>query len=353
MTVTGDTSTLLDVDPRHDPRWAALVSGPAGSVFTSPPWLRAITATYEEFVPEAVIVCDDAGTPVSGAASVPVSDALGCRRLGLPFSDYADLVIGDEAHRGVLLSALLADGAQARLRVLHNDLVDVDPRLTVTHEAGWHTIAVDDDEDELWARLGGSSRRNIRKARENGVEIEVHDDLDAVRRFYDLHVGVRIGKYGLLPQPREFFDAIHAEFAALDAVRVVMARHDGADVAGILVLVWGDVAYYKFNASSPAALALRPNDLLMWHSMLLASELGCRSLDLGISELSQDGLVRYKRKFATTEARVTTYATERSSTPEADQLRSTFTDLTRLLADPDLPAHIAPEAGRLLYRYFA
>ncbi|MEM9714621.1 MAG: GNAT family N-acetyltransferase, partial [Actinomycetota bacterium] len=290
MTLTNDDGTLVVVDPRHDPRWAGLVSGPQGSVFTSPPWLRAISATYEEFAPEAIVVCDDHGAPRSGVASVPVHDALGARRLGLPFSDYADLVIGDESHRAPLLDALLADGARVRLRTLHADLDGVDPRLQATHEAGWHTIAVDDDEDVLWDRLGGSSRRNIRKARDSGIELAVHDDLDAVRRFYELHVGVRIGKYGLLPQPRDFFDAIHAEFAELDAVRVVMARHDGADVAGILVLVWGDVAYYKFNASSPAALALRPNDLLMWHTMLLANELGCRSLDLGISELSQAGL---------------------------------------------------------------
>ncbi len=352
MTITDD-GTLVHVDPRHDPRWAALVSGPDGSVFTSPPWLRAISATYEEFVPEAVIACDVDGTPLSGAASVPVDDALGRRRLGLPFSDYADLVIGDESHRSLLVSSLLADGGRVRLRTLRSDLAGVDDRLVATGEAGWHTIAVDDDEDALWERLGGSSRRNVRKARDHAVEIRVHDDLDAVRRFYDLHVGVRIGKYGLLPQPRDFFDAIHAEFGALDAIRVVMAHHDGEDVAGILVLVWGDVAYYKFNASSPAALALRPNDLLMWHTMVLARELGCRSLDLGISELSQEGLVRYKRKFATTEGRVTTYATASTPSTTADQLRNTFGELTALLADPELPAHVAPEAGRLLYRYFA
>ncbi len=353
MTTFAGPVTLTELDPRRDERWAALASTATASVFTSPPWLRAISETYPDFVPSAHVAGDGDGAVLSGVVTVTVDDALGRRRLGLPFSDYADLIVSDREHVPMLLAPLLDDGVPLRLRVRDTDLVDVDHRLDRGDTAGWHSIAVDADDDELWARLGGSSRRNARKARASGIEIEVRSDLDAMRRFYDLHVGVRLGKYGLLPQPRDFFDSIHQQFAELDAIRVVMARHGGRDVAGIVVLVWDGVAYYKFNASSADALALRPNDLLMWETMLLARGLGCRSLDLGISDLSQPGLLRYKRKFAAEERVITTYSTPSPPEPAEAQLRTTLGDLTQLLADPSLPAHVAPEAGRLLYRFFA
>ncbi len=351
--VHGADTTLVEVDPRVDPRWAALVAGPGGSVFTSPAWLRVISATYADFVPEGIVVCDPGGRPVSGAVTVTVDDALGRRRLGLPFSDFADPVVGDRSHLPALLGHFLDDRVPLRMRALRTDLSSIDERLVESGAAAWHEISVTADEDELWSRLGGSSRRNVRKARDGGVEIAVHDDIAAMRRFYDLHVGVRVGKYGLLPQPWEFFESIHREFAAVDGVRVVMARHDDRDIAGIVVLLWDGVAYYKFNASAADQLSLRPNDLLMWSTMLLAREEGCRSLDLGVSDLDQEGLVRYKRKFATLEDRVTTWSTPADPSEAARLLRGTFTDLTSLLTDPTLPDHVAPEAGRLLYRYFA
>jgi len=108
-----------------------------------------------------------------------------------------------------------------------------------------------------------------------------------------------------------------------------------------------------FSAARRDALSLRPNDLLVWEGIKYGKSLGDRYLDLGLSDWDQDGLIAFKRKFATQEKTISfleyqpTGAARQPSLPP--ELLPT---LTQLFTDPTVPDLITEKAGELLYRFF-
>ena len=81
---------------------------------------------------------------------------------------------------------------------------------------------------------------------------------------------------------------------------------------------------------------------------LFVSNCGNDVLDLGLSDADQDGLVRYKRKWASLEGHVRTLVAGPAKTPEATALGPVLGGITSLLTDPDVPAHVARSLTFLL-----
>lgn len=346
------TPALTTVDPCRDAAWADLVAAGNGSVFVSPPWLRAIEATYDLKL-QARVRNGVGGEPAIGMAYCELDDVMGRRIVSTPYCDFSDPVAVEGAPSGApLLDELLRFDGPVRLRVLESPFPLDDERLTELGSDFWHGVGLQRDLDEIQKSLGSTANRNIRKARNNGVAVRFGSGEADVDAFFALHQKTRRAKHGMLAQPRRFFHEIAAAFAPTDGLHVALAELDGVPIAGIFLLEWNGRAYYKFNASDPEALAVRPNDLLMWESMRWASERGNDLLDLGLSDADQPGLIRYKRKFATAESTVTTYTAGPRRTAQATELGPVFGELTKLLCDERVPLDVAERAGNILYRYF-
>jgi CelD/BcsL family acetyltransferase involved in cellulose biosynthesis len=186
----------------------------------------------------------------------------------------------------------------------------------------------------------------------------VRSDVDAVRTMHTLHVRLRKHKYRLLAQPVGLFERIWEEFAADDdlpdgGATTLLARADGEIIAAALFLEWDGVLYYKFGASAPEHMGLRPNDALYWTALSLATERGLRSVDWGLSDLDQPGLVAFKRKWASVERSVVTLrAGEPTSEPSQREFGRSMGELTALMTDPGVPDEITERVGAVLYRYF-
>ena len=344
-------TTTRSVDPRTDPLWRALAAGPGGSLFTSPPWMTAVGDTYG-FQPTARVVVDASGAPRAGLAWTDVDDLRGARRIALPFCDRADPLVADQSDWAAVAADALAGDLPFRLRCLAASPAVADPRLTRTGEAAWHSTPLDRSLDDLHAAFRSQTRRNIATAARSGVEVVLSSERDAVVELHRMHVGLRKRKYRLLAQPLEFFIQIWKAFAQDDGVRTALALIDGRPVAGALYLVWQDTVYYKFGASEPAHLPLRPNDALHWTLIQWAHARGLRALDWGLSDLGQPGLVDYKRKWATVEDRICSLAAGGAplgARPDVDLVLSAATDL---FTDPSVPDDVTSRAGAALYRFF-
>jgi len=341
--------TLARVDPRDDPAWLELVSGPQGSLFTSPPWIRAVCGTYG-FSPQCRMALDDAGQPAAGFAWVPLDDLRGRRLAALPFSDRADPVATTLATWQALSAEVV--GEPFTVRCLDTAAPAFDPLLREVGAAAWHATPVDASPDELYQRISAAARRNIGVSRRSGVRIEATTGLDGVRRMHALHVTLRKRKYRLLAPPRALFEGIWAAFAPDDAIVTLLAFAGEECVAGALFLVWNDVLYYKFGASQPEYLALRPNDALFWAGIERAAAHSLASVDWGVSDLDQPGLVAYKRKWASVEGRVVTLRPAGVAPVSPREVDGVLGELTRLLTDDSVPDDVTERAGALLYRYF-
>ncbi|MBO0848400.1 MAG: GNAT family N-acetyltransferase [Pseudonocardia sp.] len=346
-------NAIQRVDPRTDPRWRKLASGPEGSLFTSPPWIQAVCDSYD-FTPEARLAVSDDGEPIGGFAWVTVDDIRGERISSLPFCDRADPIVVAPGGWAGLADDALATDAPLTLRCFSDNPATTDPRLRAVGEVAWHHTPLGCTEEELYRKISSTSRRNLKAADRNGVRVTASTELDAVHTFHRLHVGLRKRKYRLLAQPVEFFERIWQRFTGDGddtAVITLLAQVDGEVAAGAMYLVWGDRLYYKFGASLSEHLPKRPNDALYWAALKLALSRGLTSVDWGVSDLDQPGLVSYKRKWASEERRVVTLRGGPDPAPKTE-VGSMLGELTRLFTEESVPDEISTKAGALLYRHF-
>lgn len=336
---------VTTVDPTIDAAWSELVTVHSSDVFQSPSWLRAVSATYG-FDARARILWRGA-SPVAGFAFVPTTGLNGERMVSFPFSDYCDPLASSFDQWQQLTRDL--GPLPLTVRVLHNLIPRQDRHLRETGTAHWH--AVDLEADDAWMSLAPSARRAIRKSRQAGVEVVRAESIDDLRSFYELHLVTRKQKYRMLAQPFAFFENLWKEFIEPGNGRLVLARLADRVVAGVLFLEWNDRLYYKFNASHPDFREARPNDAVMWAGIEYGRARGHHLLDLGLSDWGQEGLVRYKRKYASHEGTIFFLAHESRHQPTL--LATVMPELTRLLTDARVPDDLTERAGRLLYRYFA
>src|SRR4051794_18448913 len=117
MKVAAMGTSIAVADPRSDDRWLALASSSRGSLFTSPPWIRAVCDAYD-FTPEAQVITDADGQPTDGFAWVPISDFRGDRIVSMPFSDRAEPFVSDPGTWSLLADDVLEAGVPFTIRCL-------------------------------------------------------------------------------------------------------------------------------------------------------------------------------------------------------------------------------------------
>jgi hypothetical protein len=135
-------------------------------------------------------------------------------------------------------------------------------------------------------------------------------------------------------------------------------------IGGTLFLEWKTGLYYKFNASAAEQLSFRPNDLLIWHGIRYAKARGFTHLDFGLSDWDQEGLIRFKRKFASEEKTICFLRYEpqelsnrqgsngQSSNGQGGQFYTVLPQLTELFTNAAVPDDVTERAGEVLYRFF-
>ncbi len=345
---------ITEVDPATDLRWQHLLERGGSQLFASPAWARVIQRTYGMEV--RALIAEVGGEPVAGVPFARLNDPRGRRITTLPFSDFCDPIADTPEHWNALAAALLEEEVPTQIRCLHSPHPLADGRFAVTGGARWHAVEVIGDVDRQWEELPGSARRAVRTARKSGLEIRQGDSIDDVRAFFELHLGVRKNKYRLVAQPYRFFRTIWEEFFRTGSGRVLYAASGGEMVAGVLFLEWAGTWYYKFNASDPAWLDRRPNDLILWTAIERATDAGVARIDLGLSDSDQEGLIRYKDKYGRITGDITTLRAEPASfrRPGAAPLwGKTLGHATRVLTAARMPSRVTEAGGNVLYRYFA
>jgi CelD/BcsL family acetyltransferase involved in cellulose biosynthesis len=344
---------VVCVDPRTDLLWGKLLEQAPSGVFHSPDWIQVLTDTYG-WEAHAYVILSDNGEPCAGIPFCRIADMLGERIVALPFSDYCDPLVNDANGWRMLIDQLLPEHRPITVRCLHNNLPLGDERFSLFKEAKWHGLDLRPELDALWSAMHESTHRAIRKSQRAGLVVRPAQSEDELRAFFDMHLKIRKYKYGLLAQPYTFFQNIWRRFVETEQGFLLLALCENKIVAGDFFLMFKDTLYYKFNASLPGDLSHRPNDLLIWEGIQRGKNQGLKLLDFGLSDIDQEGLIRYKRKFGTQEKTISFLRHEPNGgpTPAEKEMRALLGKLTTRFTDQLVPDLVTERAGEDLYRLF-
>jgi CelD/BcsL family acetyltransferase involved in cellulose biosynthesis len=272
------------------PDWLPFAENHGATAFHHPAWSSVLADAYGYEAGVVALVSSD-GRVHAGLPFMDVRSRLtGSRRVALPFTDHSPALCTPGLE--IELVNALRDWASVGGPVkVHARLPGEDRHLVC---AGVRHLLQLDDAETMRARLSKTPvGRALRKAGKSELTTTIERDLGAVRAYYRLHCLTR-RRQGVPVQPWRFFRLLHQRLVAEGLGMVVLARFRGRPVAGAVFLSWNSTLIYKYGASDPAFLELRPNNLVMWQAIEWGSANGCRILDFGKTDTYTGGLRRFK-----------------------------------------------------------
>ncbi|HPQ53890.1 MAG TPA: peptidoglycan bridge formation glycyltransferase FemA/FemB family protein [Spirochaetota bacterium] len=167
------------------------------------------------------------------------------------------------------------------------------------------------EEDEIFMKMRQNTRNCIRRAYRKGVTVQ-NAPVEYLPAWYELYNDTARRK-GFTSQGYDYF---HTLFSAADSFWAIAEDSDivpkfnlllateGKDIlAGIVLGLYGNKAYYLYAGSSTVKRDFMPNYRLQWEAIKIAKHEGCREYDLfGIPPNNnpnhvQHGLYTFKTGF--------------------------------------------------------
>lgn len=169
------------------------------------------------------------------------------------------------------------------------------PAVGDVRERATHVLDLTPGFDALWtSRFSGKNRNACRKADKSGVTVERVTAGPAVAdRYYALYAeATRDWGLPAPPYPRALFRALaaspHAEFW--------LASRESAVVAGAVLLLGSQDAFYWSGAMARDAAAFSPSNVVLRDAIRSACGRGFRTMDFGGSD-GLPGVQKYKESF--------------------------------------------------------
>lgn len=341
---------IYSINPLSDSRWDDLVARhPRSSVFHDRGWLEALNRTYG-FDP-FVLTNTEAGKPLAnGLVLCRVSSWItGKRLVSLPFSDHCEPLLTDASEIHELVNWLREEcdrqGAMYfELRPLPGHEIS-DCLLARSQSYCFHMLDLTPPLEEIFGSLHKDCiQRRIRRAGRE-LSCEVGRSRELVDEFYRLLMMTR-RRHQVPPQPRTWFRNLVECMG--HKLQISVARKKGVSIAAMLTLRHGSTVVYKYGGSDQDFHHIGGMPYLFWNLIEASKESGATEIDLGRSELKNQGLITFKDRFGTTRKSITYFqypkAEERTAMP-----RWVPRSLGRVLSI--LPTAVMPAVGRVVYRH--
>ena len=343
---------VYTTDPMLDPRWEELVRRhPRASVFHSSPWLGALRRTYD-YEPLVVTTCPADTELTNGLLFCRVRSWLtGDRLVSLPFSDHCEPLV-DSADE---LNSLLME---MHRRVDENTWKYVEIRPTF-FEPGiktgmgkaaayfFHRLKLEGKSPvELFHGFHKNCiQRKVRRAEREALQYEEGRSEDLLKKFYHLLLVTR-RRQGLPPQPLAWFRNLAKSCG--NTLKIRVASKNQVPVSSILTISFGRTMTYKYGCSDENLNKYGGMAFLMWKAIEDAKNGGLDELDLGRSDISNEGLAVFKDRLGADRSVMHYWRFPKSDSASEAGWKTRFArQLVSVAPDSSLAA-----AGNLLYRHF-
>ena len=336
------------VDPTKLETWDAQLKEMSGATFFhGTAWARVLKQSYG-YTPIYFVQAEgkvSAAIPLMEVKSV----LTGNRAVSLPFTDYCVPLVPHVEVARVMLDAVIQEGKSRGWKYI--ELRGGSDYLGDGPASAWfyrHTLDLTPGDAKLFKALRDSTRRNIKKAVKEGVEVRFEDTLEALRVFYRLNCLTR-REHGLPPQPWQFFEHLHEEILAKGMGSVALADYKGNTISANVYLHANGEVIYKYGASDKAHQNLRANNVVMWEAIKLYAGKGFKSLCFGRSEPENEGLRQFKTGWGADEQLINYYRYDMAANAFVPGKKTVSNRANQVFSRMPIPALKA--IGGLLYRH--
>ncbi|MGA2683068.1 MAG: GNAT family N-acetyltransferase [Candidatus Bathyarchaeia archaeon] len=164
-----------------------------------------------------------------------------------------------------------------------------------------YTVDLGKGAEDLWSRIYGNKRRNIKKALDKGVEIIETSSFEDIEEFYRLFLDIA-NRHNFVPTSLAWFQTIWKSRSQKDSSRLFFARWKGNNVSSVFTTIHAKTIYALGWGYLNMALEARPNDLLHWKIMEWGCKRGFLKYHMGdvrpdAKGLHDVGIWRWKREW--------------------------------------------------------
>ncbi|HEV3096077.1 MAG TPA: GNAT family N-acetyltransferase [Candidatus Dormibacteraeota bacterium] len=336
----------LNLCTGQDPRWLRFIgSRPEATLFHHPAWSDVLAGSYGHRA-RLLVQTDGAGEIVAGLPLMEMRGRFNGQGFeSLPFTDHCPPLAVSPEDLARFTTNLVRQREELGIRriAIHGALPDA-PGVERAARAVQHLLPLDGGVERIAKGFKSSVRWGLRKAERLGVEARVSQSASDLDPFYRLHVETR-RRLGVPVQPKRFIEAVFEQVVLKGLGFVAFAYKDGRPIAAALYLAWNGNLIYKFSASDPTYWDHQANYVVMRTAIEWACQRGYRLLDMGRTDLANDGLRAYKRRWGAMEVPlVYSYVAQ---TPPGAMARVPLWALAKVIQVS--PPIVCRAAGELLY----
>jgi hypothetical protein len=283
---------IIRINPIKDSRWLEFINKfPRSNIFHHPSWLKLLSIQYK-FDTFAICSIDADETIKAALPLCEIKGINGRKWISLPFTDYVEPLFDSEENMDEIIDHLITNQTEKKV-----DSIEIryrnDAFFNFSNEF-YHILELENkNEQEIFNSLKDSHKRNIKKSKKEGLTGEILYSKESVNEFYLLHLKTR-KKQGVPIQPKSFFNNMYEELIKNGLGFVVLVKKENKALATGLFLGFNRTLTYKYGASDPDELLLRPNNLMFMTAIEYAIKKGYQYFDFGKTENENVGLREFK-----------------------------------------------------------
>ena len=284
------------IDPITDIRWLEFISAHHKSnIFHHPNWCSVLKNQYNFNI--FIVACVGANDEIiAGIPFCEIKSIFGKSNwISLPFSDHCQplfMYVDSISEIEIYLVESFNEGRINSIEIrgefpTSNSFLKKENFLI-------HTTALNNNLEYLFSTFKKTQiQQPIKKAERDGVSYVISTNIMQLEEFYTLHLKTR-KKLGVPIQPKGFFKEIYNNLIQPGFGFTVITYMASKPIGAGLFLGFKNVLTYKYSASDPQKLNLRPNHLMLLAAFQEGVKRGFKYFDFGRTEIANEGLRKYK-----------------------------------------------------------
>lgn len=351
MRSRASTISFASLDEVGEKNWNTLAASLNGTVYHHSAWHRAIELTYG-IRPVYILKKDSDGAISAAMPAARLDRKLGKSRLvSYPFSDVCGPLYRTKEDADAFIDGLAGAGPHEYRTEVRSPVPFTAGGYSMYDGYSGFSLRIDREEEAIMEGFHRDCvRRKIKKAFQNGLGAREGKTIADLRDFYGLHIRSR-KRQGAPVQPFSFFRNLWRELFTSGLASLIMVDKSSSAVSGVMLLQFGDTAYYKFGASDERHFGSGASQLALWTAIKKASHEGRSVFDFGRTFTGNRGLMEFKSRWgAQASPLYYMYAPESKAglKDEGGKAARAAVALFRIL-----PGFSNRLLGRLFYRYLA